>query len=405
MHAPVSISNDTAERFIEETGGLTNVSWLTSWDYPPASWDEEDSSLWFSVPLEYGKYLCKERSNSFVLALLWYAMVTGSDIEFDAPLSKRLHDGLTKRLMPALEEDGYGAIRLLGPVSDEPVWNEGGVVTGLTCGADSTYALHVYGGDDAPEGLKLTHAVYAHADYLFPYLEPPYDVDELIAEHERRYNAHALEGAKYIASQHGLPLIEIKTNYDRDYYRGGLIYTGPYRFLSCTMALEHLFAAYLITSSGSGSDSEKASLLVPHYSNLIVECCSTESLRLVSSDNEERYTKLEAIADDTAFQKSVSVCSNDTEDGKNCGECFGCWKTMVPLDVMGKLDKYGERFDLDKYYSNRRGVFEDMIRFSQRPESRTPRKIVAQILRHADESGKAGALFKEIYEECSMDRK
>ena len=402
LHAPVTVSADTAKRYIQETDKLTNVSWLTKCDYPPASW-EDDPSLWFSVPSKYGKYLCKERSNAFVLALLWYAMLTGSDIAFEAPMSKKMYGAITQKLIPALAKDGYDVIRLIGPVSGEPVWNEGGVVTGLTCGADSTYAFHLYGGIDAPEGMRLTHIVYCHADYVFPYIEPPYDVDELIAEHERSYNKHASEGAEYMASHNGLPFIEIKTNYDRDFYRGGLCYTGLYRFFSCTMALEHLFALHIFTSSGSGMSREEASLFASHYEDLMCESCMTEVFRVIVSDHEGRYAKLEAIADDPVFQKVVSVCSDNTEDEKNCGECFGCWKTLIPLDMLGKLDKYKERFDLEKYYQNRRGVFENMIRFSRRPECGMPRKVVAQILEHADESGEAGALFKEVYKQCNGD--
>ena len=173
-----------------ETGRLPNVSWLTKCDYPPAAWNEEGSSLWFAVSSEYGKYLCAERSNAFVIALFWYAMVTESDISFEAPLSGKLYEGLTKKLIPALAKDGRREIRLDGPVCDEPVWHENGVVQGLSCGADSSYSLHIYGGSDAPEGKKLTHMTYYHADYLFPFVDPPYDVDEIINNSHSVYNVH-----------------------------------------------------------------------------------------------------------------------------------------------------------------------------------------------------------------------
>ena len=405
LHAKVKISQDTANRFIEETSRLKNVSWLTTWDYPPASWGKDGTSLWFAVPSKYGKYFCFERSNSFVLAMVWYAMLTGSDIEFEAPMSKKMYDGMTKKLIPALAKDGYSTIKLIGPTSDQALYNEGAVVTGLTCGADSTYALHKYEKDDVPKEKRLTHVVYCHADYLFPYLEPPYDVDKIIEQHEKNYNKHAMRCAGILAAHHGLPQIEIKTNFDRDFYRGGLVYTGMYRFFSLVMSLEHLVATYIFTSSGSGDANEEPSLFQSHYEDFVSECCMTENFRIVVSDHEERFTKLQVIADDPDFQKFVSTCSNEMIDDKNCGECYVCWKTMIPLDMIGKLDKYGECFDLEKYYKNRRKVFEQMIRFSMRPELVAPKKIVNQILRHADSSGEVGALFKEVYEECQRDKK
>lgn len=401
LHAPVRISSDTATRFIEETSKLTNVSWLTKWDYPPASWDDDKSSLWFSVPSKYGRYLCKERSNAFVLALLWYAMITESDIQFSVPMSKRMYEGITKKLIPKLAKDGRRQIKLIGAVSDEPLWNDGGVVTGLTCGVDSTYTLHKYEQEDIAKENKLTHIVYCHMDYLFPYIEPPYDIDEVIAEHERKYNKKDIENARIMAMQHRLPHIEIKTNFDRDYYRGGLIYNGAYRYFSSTMLLEHLFSKYIFSSSGTGDDKEEVSLFKAHYEDFLSECCSTENFHIIMGDHEERFNKLKAIADDTYFQKMVSVCDNvETESEKNCGECFGCWRTMVPLDMLGKLDKFDESFDLDKYYSNRRNIFEEMIRFSMSIESDFAKKMVEQILKYADECGEVGALFKEVYKEC-----
>ena len=37
---------------------------------------------------------------------------------------------------------------------------------------------------------------------------------------------------------------------------------------------------------------------------------------------------------------------------------------MIPLDIMGKLDSFGESFDLDKYHADRKKVFADLIGFS-----------------------------------------
>ena len=402
LHAHVTISGDTASCFMEETGRLPNTSWLNTYDYPPASWDEEGSSLWFAVPLEYGKYLCAERSDAFVIAFLWYAMVTGADISFEAPMSEKLHDGLTQKLIPALAKDGYRAIKLEGPLSDEPVWNEGGVLTGMSCGADAMYTLHTYGGEDAPEGMRLTHLAYYHAAFMFPFIEPPYDVDAIIAETERMYELPTAEHARSIAAHHGLGFVEVWTNLDRDYYRGGLIYSGMYRFLSCTLALEHLCSLYIISSSGHGHDLNQASLFATtqSYEDLICGSCGTETLRYLNSDHETRTQKLKAIADDPDFQKYAAVCFNDTEDGRGCGECSGCWKTMVPLDILGKLDRFGARFDLDRYYRERRSVFRDFISFSFRPEAAAVRESVRQILDLAEETGgEAGEEFAKAWQE------
>ena len=117
------------------------------------------------------------------------------------------------------------------------------------------------------------------------------------------------------------------------------------------------------------------------------------------SDHAERVDKIRVIADDPDFRASVSVCSNYTEDGRGCGECYGCWKTMIPLDILGKLDGYEDRFDLDRYRADRKAVFRDLIRFSERPEAVSARETVSQCRRLAEEEkSEAGREFLEVLE-------
>ena len=74
-------------------------------------------------------------------------------------------------------------------------------------------------------------------------------------------------------------------------------------------------------------------------------------------------------------------------------------KTLIPLDIMGRLDGFGRSFDLDKYYRNRRDGFRALIRFSRRPEASSARDSVRQFIDLAGkERSEAGTLFLEEYE-------
>ena len=398
LRAPVKVSEDTAEVYLQKTGELKNSAWLTAVDYPPAVWKEKDSGLWFSAPAGYAEYFCTERSDAFVVAMLWYAMITGSDIRFEAPLSKKLHDGLTQKLLPALMADRE-TIRLEGPLSGEPVRCADGVLTGMSCGVDSLYTLHCYGSCDAPEGRRLTHLAYYDCNYLLPYLDPPYDVSAVYREKEQTFS-HIIEHAKVIASHHDLPLIVMRSNLDEDYYRGGRIYGSMYRFLACTLALEHLYGTYISSSSGHDNSMVEVSLTVPtqHYEGLLCECCQTETLRYMTSDSASRPEKLQALTGDDDARRYVAVCYDTGPRGENCGRCYACMKTIIPLDIMGKLDLFGESFDVEKYYREREAVFRDMILFSQRPEASSARESVQQILRLADSfDNEAARSFRSEY--------
>lgn len=399
LKAPVRISRDTALRYLEETGKLVNCGWLTAVDYPPAVWQDTESCLWFSVSAEYGKYLCPERSNAFVIAMLWYAMLTGSDIRFEAPMSKRLYEGLTKELIPALTPERRPSIRLMGTLTDEPVSGGNGVVAGMTGGVDSLYTLHCYGSDDAPDGMRLTHLAYYDLTRYFPFLQPPYDVNAVLKEQSQLFEP-LIESCRRIAEGRKLPLVVMYSNLDNDYYRGGLVYTGMYRFLACTLAMERLYRVYIDSSSGETSEREAPSLLKPtqRYEKLICKACRTESLRYVVSDDVPRTKKIEAIADDPDAQRSLSVCFNIGERDKNCGRCYGCMKTMIPLDLLGKLTFFDRAFDLEEYEKNKHEVFEELIRYSRRPEAEAARTTVRQLLDLAKNRPSAsGELFLEAY--------
>ena len=401
LRAKVNISLDTAKRYLEKTSKLVNCAWLTAVDYPPKIWNDPDNNLWFSVPKEYIGYLCEERSNAFVIALLWYAMLTESDICFEAPMSKKLYDGLTQKLIPAIMKDVKTRISLKGPVTSDVVVGEQGVVCGMSCGVDSLYTLHIYNSDSTPTNMKLTHLIYCELDYIFPNVMPPYGIDEIFLK-EEQIDSIIVKGAATIADRHHMPLLHFHSNLDRDFCRGGMIYSGMYRYLACVLALEKLFSTYIVSSSGNGKQVEEASIISPtqNYEDLICESLDTEKLRYMISDHTTRTDKIRAIADDADFSDFASICYSIDNGALNCGECYGCMKTIIPLDILGKLDQFGKIFDIAKYYANRKEIFKNLIQFSKRPEASAAREAVQQILKLAsDMDNEVGREFIETYQE------
>src|SRR5690606_961729 len=60
--------------------------------------------LWFSTTKEFGSYLCHERGDAFLVAMLLYAMKRGEDIHILAPISERLYYTLTKHFMKVIAD-------------------------------------------------------------------------------------------------------------------------------------------------------------------------------------------------------------------------------------------------------------------------------------------------------------
>lgn len=80
LQSKVDISKDTSDEYLKASKVIKKVHWRTADNYPPKEWKDEKSGLWFAVPVEYKEFLCEERSDAFVVAMLWYAMITGSEI-------------------------------------------------------------------------------------------------------------------------------------------------------------------------------------------------------------------------------------------------------------------------------------------------------------------------------------
>lgn len=346
LTADIHIPRDVALRYRKITKTLKDCPWRTEKDYPPKAWENGGSELRFEVDEKYADCLCTERSDAFVVAFLWYALLTGEDICFEAPMSERLYIGLTQKLIPALCADGRRQIRLTGPVTSEKSDCRGAVAAGMSCGVDSFYTLRTH---------KLTHLTYyecGHVFHLYGVIDDNASVDEYYRKAFQIADSKAAAAAD-VAGQSGLDFIYVKSNLDEDFYRGGIIYRGMYVNLSCTLALQKLFKTYISSSSGHGGDLG-AGLIMPtqNYENLLCDSCKTETLDYVSSDFVKRFHKIETLADDALAAQYLDVCFNFGE--KNCGACYGCLKTIVVLDLLGKLDRFRKVFDLEKYYSDRK---------------------------------------------------
>lgn len=350
LKAKVEISDDTSAAYLAASKVIKKVHWRTTENYPPVEWQSDDSGLWFAVPLEYKGYLCVERSDAFVVAMLWYAMITGSDIESVAPMSEKMVFHITRFLIPALctDENGYRRISIVGPTTDQPYRNINGVGTGMSCGIDSFYTMHEYTKDDTPKNYRLTHLSYFNMGAIFHpnrsekkqySLKEFYETTDRMSEEKR-------ENARLVAKQAGMPLVYVKSNLDSDYYRGAYGHTGVYRNCAMALALQGLFSIYYNSSGGwPGYFDLTLTEGSQHYEALLCQCLSTESLSFILSDYATRAEKTIAIADDKLVQKYLDVCFCFN----SCGKCSKCIRTLVTLDIIGKVDQFREIFDVDDF--------------------------------------------------------
>lgn len=363
LKAKIEISKDTSDSYLAASRVIRKVHWRTSEDYPPIEWLDEEGGLWFEVPVEYKQYLCSERSDAFVVALLWYAMITGSDIESVAPMSEKMVFHIKQYLIPALctQENGYRRINILGPTTNKPYENASGVGTGMSCGVDSFYSLHEYSRDDIPSAYRLTHLTYFNMGAIFHpnrSEERDYSIKEFY-EITDRMSEEKRENARQVAMQSGFPLVYVKSNLDEDYYRGAYGHTGVYRNCAMALSLQGLFSKYINSSGGwPGYFDLTLTEGSQHYEALLCTCFSTESLTFILSDSVTRVEKTAAIADDKLAQSYLDVCFCFN----NCGDCSKCIRTLVTLDIIGKLDSFSKVFDIERFKHNRAYAYHQILK-------------------------------------------
>ena len=123
--------------------------------------DETQKTIGYRVDSCYENYLTFERSDAFVLALLYFAMIKNYDIEWDTPCSSQLIFQLATYYIPILstEVPFFNNIHLLGKTIDECLNSEKKVATAISGGVDSTYTLFNFLNTEF-ENNRLSHVLF-----------------------------------------------------------------------------------------------------------------------------------------------------------------------------------------------------------------------------------------------------
>jgi bacterioferritin-associated ferredoxin len=300
--------------------------------------------LWFEVERKYAPFLCTERSDAYVIGLLNWAMRNRHDITSETPMSEELHYQLTSFLIPALTQASKNLYpcRIIAPLDPTPVKNAGAVGTGLSCGVDS---LHVLFNQSASRysSLNITHVIYNNVG--------AHGVGQTDSFREHK------QIIENFARETGYSLINIDSNFagifNQDY-----ALTHIYSNCCAVFLMQKLWSVYFYASSGldfnffnlKNNDKKDPA----YYDLLSLQCFSTRSLRIYPEGGAKtRFEKTRAITAYPPAKKYLNVCC---AEGKNCGKCEKCIRTMLNLEALGVLDEFQSVFDTD-YYRNHKSMY------------------------------------------------
>lgn len=293
--------------------------------------------LWFEVERQYAPFLCTERSDAYIIGLLSWAMRNGHDITCETPVSEELHYQLTSFLIPALTQTSKNLYpsRIIAPLNPVPLKNAGAVGTGLSCGVDS---LHVLFNQSASRysSLNITHVIYNNVG--------AHGVGQTDSFREHK------QIIENFAREMGYSLINIDSNF-AETFNQDYILTHTYSNCCAVFLMQKLWSVYFYASSGldfkffSLRNNDRKSPAC--YDLLSLQCFSTRSLRIYSEGGAKtRFEKTRTLIDYPPAKKYLNVCC---AEGKNCGKCEKCMRTMLDLEALGVLDEFQLVFDVNDY--------------------------------------------------------
>lgn len=323
-----------------------------------------DFSLWFAVDNKYGEYLCDDRADAFMLAVLMIGMKNKQDIVIKAPVSKKLLFNINNTIQPLFTKMMPGSCYVNIDVPQENCTKLEGKAVGCGCslGVDSLSSLYQHMDDCKVDDYRVTHLALFNSGQL-GYLDK---------EKNEQTFKKAVEGILPFSTETHLPIVAINTNLNELFVNGGFK-TAVSRFvvstLCCPLALQKLFGKYVFASSYSVEDFEISLKDQSHAEAAYVPLLSTESTEVIlSSAVMTRVEKTDYIRKNPLTHKYLDVCwaeqmasSQNHQDKwikdktkKNCGWCDKCIRTLFTLELLGEdISKFDGIFDLQKYYAHK----------------------------------------------------
>ena len=306
-------------------------------------------TLWFEIDSEFGGMFVVDTYDPFVLVPLYLAMQYKTDLRIYGNVSKKLYKNLMwygqkilcdfdKDLSPVeIIVDGFAPTEATGFLTG----------TGITCGIDSLSTLYdKFILEDDPD-YKI-NALFmfncgSHGDFGENFTQ------EVFISRVQR--------AAALAEELDLLLIVVDSNlhlFRDEKSRGSILFAA---FYSCVLSMQNAISRYYVGSTFSYNE---VKISDPNHENYdLAEFCESYFVPLIQTERTEliidgcqysRVDKTKRLADWDIAQRYLNVCLiQKGSDSTNCGECSKCLRTLLALEIMGKLENFSQVFDLDKY--------------------------------------------------------
>jgi len=321
------------------------------------------SELWFSVPSEYEEWLTDDVYDAFLVAAIYPAMFYGEPIQIEGKVSHRLYDNIVHYAMPVAEayRDYLHSVEVSVTGFADAKKIGYGAATGFSGGIDSFCTFVDRYVNEGDKDVRITSL------FMFNVGSHGGGGNHAREVFHNRYNL-----LKSFPDEVKLPYVPLDSNLF-DFYQDHWEYEGGHFCrVAAALLFQKKFSRWYLSSSHAYKEwmeemfdrnkVDLTSVAEAYLSPLL----STNGMEIVTDGSQYyRTEKTERIVGYKPAQRLLNVCVNhwgESTSAANCGRCTKCKRTLLALDVMGKLDEFDKVFDIVDYRKNRRKYWYECIK-------------------------------------------
>lgn len=306
-------------------------------------------TLYFEIRKDYGAMFSTDTYDAFFLIGLYLAMYHKTPLKIRGNVSKKLYKNAKWYIQKILCDFSD----LLAPVDIivdgfAPTKANGRLIgSGISCGVDSLSTIYDRFVKENDRDYRINSLFIfncgTHGDYGAPMTPVVFN--------------SRINRAVAVADELRLPLVVIDTNlhlFRHEDDKPTVMFLSMY---SCVLSLQNSIKRYYIPSGCSYQgikdfgDKEHHNDLATACDSYLIPLIQTERVELiVDGCQKRRVDKIAAMTDWPIAQKYLNVCLvQKGADTTNCGKCSKCLRTMLALEILGKLDDFAQVFNVEDY--------------------------------------------------------
>ena len=314
----------------------------TDADYPA-------DTLYFETRSDCGAMFAADTYDAFFIIGLYLAMYHKTPLRIRGNVSKKLYKNATWYIQKILCDFSVD----LAPVDVivdgfAPTKGTGRLIsTGISCGVDSLATIYDRFVKETDRDYRINSLFIfncgTHGNFDSP------DTQIIFKSRVKR--------AVAVADELGLPLVVVDTNLHRfrnQRNKATVMFLSMY---ACVLSLQNAVKRYYIPSGCSYQGIKDYGDRAHH--NDLATACDSYLIPLIQSERTElivdgcqrrRVDKIEDLTNWAIARKYLNVCLlQKGADTTNCGKCSKCLRTLLALEILGKLDDFAQVFNVDDY--------------------------------------------------------